>query len=88
LRLSACLSDFRRFARETNWTGEVLDDSAYRRQIAEIHEEGRLIVSTTQSVRGWQGKRDNQARAVIIQVSEDSDVDLSGFWVAKDWDEE
>ena len=87
LRLSACLSEFRRFARETSWTGEILDDNAYRKQIAEIHEEGRLIISPTRTVRGWQGKRDNIARAVVIQDSETSDVDLSGFWVAKDWDE-
>ena len=84
LRLSACLSEFRRFARETSWTGEVLDDNAYRRQIAEIHEEGRLIVETTYPVRGWQGDWNKMARAVVIQ-SDDKNVDLSGFLIAKDW---
>jgi len=82
LRLSACLSEFRRFARETNWTGEVLDDSSYRRQIAEIHEEGELIVETTQIIRGWQGNWNKRARAVIIDGNA-SDIDLSGFLLAK-----
>ena len=82
LRLSACLSEFRKFARETTWSGEVLDDSSYRRQIAEIQEEGELIVKTTHPVRGWQGGRDKVARAVIIDGNA-SDIDLSGFLLAK-----
>jgi len=82
LRLSACLSEFRRFARETTWTGEVLDDNSYRRQVAEIHDEGRLVVETTQIIRGWQGNWNKRARAVIIDGSA-SDIDLSGFLLAK-----
>jgi len=75
LRISTCLSEFRRFARETNWTGEVLDDNAYRRQIAEIQEEGRLIVETSKLVRGWQ---ENKARRAVI-IQSDENIDLSGF---------
>ena len=79
LRLSACLSEFRRFVKETNWTGEILDDSAYRRQITEIHEEGRLVVETSKLVRGWQGDTYKRARAVIIQ--KDPNIDLEGFFL-------
>jgi regulator of replication initiation timing len=86
LRLSACLSEFRKFARETNWMGEVLDDSAYRRQIVEIQQEGRLVVEASYPTRGWQGDWSKMARAVIIADNEPN-VDLSGFFIAKDWSE-
>jgi len=86
LRLSACLSEFRRFARETNWTGEVLDDNAYRRQIAEIYQEGRLVIETSYLIRGWKGNSDNRARAVVIK-NDNSDIDLEGFFLKSKFEE-
>jgi hypothetical protein len=75
LRLSACLAEFRKFVRETNWQGEVMVDSAYRRQLREMMAEGKLVVDINRVTRGWDG--DKTQRAVVI-VPEDT-LDLSGF---------
>jgi hypothetical protein len=75
LRLSACLAEFRKFVRETNWPGEVMVDAAYRRQLREMQTEGKLVVDTNRTTRGWDC--DKTQKAVVI-VPEDS-LDLSGF---------
>jgi hypothetical protein len=76
LRLSACLAEFRKFVRETNWQGEVMVDSAYRRQLREMQTEGKLVVDTSRLTRGWDGSK--AQRAVVIAHSDDK-LDLSGF---------
>ena len=80
LRLSACLAEFRRFARETNWHGEVLSDAAYHRQLRDLKEEGRIVVETSALMSGWEG--DKRLRAVVIATDSNQDageIDLSGF---------
>jgi hypothetical protein len=76
LRLSACLAEFRKFVRETNWPGEVMVDSAYRRQLREMQTEGKLVVDTSRLTRGWDVSK--AQRAVVIVPSDDK-LDLSGF---------
>jgi hypothetical protein len=80
LRLPACLAEFRRFARETNWQGEVLSDAAYQRQLRDLKEEGRIVVETSALTSGWQGEK--RLRAVVITTDQNQDagnIDLSGF---------
>ena len=80
LRLSACLAEFRRFVRETNWHGEVLEDKAYQRQLRDLKEEGRIVMETSALTSGWQG--DKRLRAVVIAADSNQDageIDLSGF---------
>ncbi len=84
LRLSACLAEFRKFVRETNWQGEVMVDSAYRRQLREMMAEGKLIVDINRATRGWDC--DKPQKAVVIVPTHpcpskggDDSLDLSGF---------
>ncbi|MBC8235923.1 hypothetical protein H8E77_40780, partial [bacterium] len=76
LRLSACLAEFRRFVRETNFNGEILDDKAYLRQLRELKQEGRLVADTSRATKGW--KSDKVQRAVVL-FSDTEEIDLSGF---------
>jgi len=76
LRLSACLAEFRKFVRETNWQGEVMVDSAYRRQLREMMAEGKLVVDINRATRGWDG--DKPQKAVVIVPTLDT-LELSGF---------
>jgi hypothetical protein len=85
LRLSACLAEFRRFVRETNFNGEVLSDAAYQRQLRELNKEGRLVCDTSKPTKGW--KSGKAQRAVVLSpllkgvrgLSDSEDIDLSGF---------
>jgi hypothetical protein len=82
LRLSACLAEFRKFVRETNWQGEVMVDSAYRRQLREMMVEGKLIVDINRATRGWDG--DKPQKAVVIVPTDDT-LELSGFQERTQW---
>jgi len=82
LRLSACLAEFRKFVRETNWQGEVMVDAAYKRQLREMMAEGKLVVDTNRATRGWDS--DKPQKAVVI-VPEES-LDLSGFQEKKPYE--
>jgi DNA primase catalytic core len=80
LRLPACLAEFRRFARETNWHGEVLSDSAYQRQLRDLKLQERIVLETSALTSGWE--HDKRLRVVVINAQEainDGGIDLSGF---------
>jgi DNA primase catalytic core len=81
LRLSACLAEFRKFVRETNWQGEVMVDSAYRRQLREMMAEGKLVVDTCRSTRGWEKDKTLKAVVIVADTSATDSLDLSGFQV-------
>jgi hypothetical protein len=76
LRLSACLAEFRRFVRETNFNGEVLSDAAYQRQLRELNQEGRLVCDTSKPTKGW---KSGKAQRAVVLFAEEEEIDLSGF---------
>ena len=76
LRLPACLAEFRRFVRETNFSGEVLDDKAYQRQLREMKQEGRLVCETSKPTKGW---KSGKAQRAVVLLADTEEIDLSGF---------
>jgi DNA primase catalytic core len=83
LRLSACLAEFRRFVRETNFSGEVLSDAAYQRQLRELNQEGRLVCDTSKPTKGW---KSGKAQRAVVLFAENEEIDLSGFNFKPDFD--
>ena len=62
IRFSSCLAEFRKYHRETQLDGELLNAQAYHKQIKENHERGGYITETQAVVKfGTQAKR-----AVVI----------------------
>ncbi|MDP6599581.1 MAG: hypothetical protein QGI86_27570, partial [Candidatus Poribacteria bacterium] len=51
IRLPACLAEFRRYHRETQLEGELLDANAYRKQIRENMERKSYISNSSEPVR-------------------------------------
>ena len=47
IRLDSCLAEFRRFHRETQLDGEILDQGAYQKQIRENQERNGYVLATS-----------------------------------------
>ena len=84
IRLDSCLAEYRRFHRETQLDGELLDKGAYQKQIRENQERNGYVLATSQAVRF--SDLASLKRAVIIdpERAEDVGLDLSGFIVEDD----
>ena len=84
IRLDSCLAEYRRFHRETQLDGELLDKGAYQKQIRENQERNGYVLATSQAVRF--SDLASRKRAVIIdpERAEDVGLDLSGFIVEDD----
>ena len=84
IRFNACLSEFRKYHRETQIDGELLNDQAYRRQIKENFDRDGYISSV--SKRQYFGK--DQKRVVILdpKKAEDIGLDIEGFF-SKEFDD-
>ena len=77
IRLRPCLAEFRRYHRETQLEGELLDEKAYRKQIRENMES----TDSSDSVRFSHQEESHVKRAVQINLeqAEAAGLDLSGF---------
>ena len=84
IRLDSCLAEYRRFHRETQLDGELLDKGAYQKRIRENQERNGYVLATSQAVRF--SDLASLKRAVIIdpERAEDVGLDLSGFIVEDD----
>ena len=51
IRLRPCLAEFRRYHRETQLEGELLDEKAYRKQIRENMERNSYITDSSEPIR-------------------------------------
>ena len=82
IRLDVCLAEYRRFHRETQLTGELLDRSAYQKQLRENQERGGYVVDISRLVNFSELVDGKRKRAVLIdrQQAEGMGLDLSGFW--------
>ena len=81
IRLRSCLAEFRRYHRETQLDGELLDEAAYRKQIRENMERKSYITDSSDSVRFSHQEESHVKRAVQINLeqAEAAGLDLSGF---------
>ncbi len=81
IRLPACLAEFRRYHRETQLEGELLDANAYRKQIRENMERKSYISNSSEPVRFSYQDESHTKRAVQINLeqAEAAGLDLSGF---------
>ena len=82
IRFDSCFAEFRKFHRETQLDGEILNAQAYRKQIKENRDRGGYITETSALVRfGTTSKR-----AIIIDAkrAEVLGIDLSGFFSNED----
>jgi hypothetical protein len=82
IRLDVCLAEYRRFHRETQLSGELLDRTAYQKQLRENRERQGYVVETSKLVNFSQSEDGKRKRAVLLdrQQAEDTGLDLSGFW--------
>ena len=78
IRFDSCFAEFRKFHRETQLDGELLNAQAYRKQMKENCERGGYITHTRD--RAQFGK--TQKRGVIIDLDRTRDIgmDLDGFF--------
>jgi len=81
LCVDACLAEFRRYHRETQLEGELLDANAYRKQIRENMERNSYISNSSEPVRFSYQDESHTKRAVPINLeqAEAAGLDLSGF---------
>ena len=81
LCVDACLAEFRRYHRETQLEGELLDENAYRKQIRENMERNSYITDSSEPVRFSHQDESHIKRAVQINLeqAEAAGLDLSGF---------
>lgn len=78
IRFDACFAEYRKFHRETQLDGELLNAPAYRRQMRENQQRGGYIVDTSTSVK-YEGIN---KRSVIIDPARADNMDWSGFFGA------
>ena len=80
IRLKSCLAEFRRFHRETQLQGELLDMAAYHKQLRENQERQGYVLETSKAVTFTSG-HNQRKRAVIIDLEQALalGLDLSGF---------
>ncbi len=79
IRLRACVSEFRKYARETQSSTEILDVKAYLQQIRELSAMDNSYVVSSGKNHWMEGKA---RRSVIIDIDKAiaAGIDLSGFW--------
>jgi hypothetical protein len=82
LRFNSCFAEFRKYHRETQLDGEMLNAPAYKGLLKENHERGGYVEDTNNNTR-FKG---SQKRAVIIdpKSAESLGIDLSGFFGNED----
>ena len=80
IRIKSCLAEFRRFHRETQLQGELLDMAAYHKQLRENQERQGYVLETSKAVTFTSG-HNQRKRAVIIDLEQALalGLDLSGF---------
>jgi DNA primase catalytic core len=82
LRLDPCLAEYRRYHRETQLEGELLNYKAYRQQINENYQRGGYVTHTSMNVdmNDISVKR-QQKRCVVISFERagELEIDLDGF---------
>ena len=61
---------------------ELLDRTAYQKQLRENREQQGYVVETSKLVNFSQSEDGKRKRAVLLdrQQAEDTGLDLSGFW--------
>ena len=81
IRLAPCLAEFRRYHRDTQLGGELLDGNAYRKQVRENLEREGYITAGSELVRFTHDGGSQAKRAVIVNIeqAEEAGLDLSGF---------
>ena len=77
IRFDSCFAEFRKYVRETQLDGEILNAQAYRKQIKENYDRKGYITETSTNVKF--GK--SQKRAVVIHPERAlaMRMDLTGF---------
>jgi len=81
-RLDVCLAEYRCFHRDTQLSGELLDRTAYQKQLRENRERAGYVVDISRLVNFSELVDGKRKRAVLIdrQQAEGMGLDLSGFW--------
>ena len=81
LRLNSCLSEYRRYHRETQLEGELLNAKAYRQQIQENYQRGGYVASTSAPVMMGETVSRKQKRCLIVNLEKGRELglDLGGF---------
>lgn len=79
LHMASCVPAFRKWARETNYTSEMLDTKEYRNQAAEIERmtEGRYVYDTSK-VKKF-GDHTMRTIQVNLKIAARFGLDVSGF---------
>jgi hypothetical protein len=82
LRFNSCFAEFRKYHRETQLDGEMLNAPAYKGLLKENQERGGYVEGTNINVK-FKG---SQKKAVIIapELSDSLGIDLSGFFGNED----
>ena len=77
IRFDSCFAEFRKFHRETQLDGEILNAQAYRKQIKENHEREGYVTNTSTPVQFDKVLK----RAVVIDRdrADKLNIDLEGF---------
>ena len=77
IRLDACLAEYRKFHRETQLDGELLDAKAYRKQLKENYDRGGYVTDVGVVVK--MGKQPKRVVALNPEHAEKLGIDLDGF---------
>lgn len=78
IRFDSCFAEYRKYHRETQLDGELLNAQAYRRQIKENYDRGGYIQETNVAVKF----RGTNKKALIIKPTpaESPGIDTEGFF--------
>jgi len=78
IRLRACVTEFRKYARETQSSTEVLDIKAYLQQLRELSAmDNSYVISSGKN--HWMDGKTRRATIIDIEKATAAGIDLSGF---------
>jgi len=78
IRFDSCFAEFRKFHRETQLDGEILNAQAYRKQIKENHEREGYVTHTSE--RAWFDSEQKRGVIILKERAKDFGMDLEGFF--------
>ena len=82
LRFNSCFAEFRKYHRETQLDGEMLNTPAYKGLLKENHERGGYVKDTQAVVKF--GRQTKRAVVINYELAESLGIDMGGFFGDED----